>query len=465
VSDGRGPFLGGSARVVPAARLRGALRLPGDKSIGHRALLFAAMGQGAATIDIDRPGADVQSTASALAALGALIGDEAGPDETRRYTIGGGGTAGAARLPGEGGESLDCGNAGTGMRLLAGALAGRPAAATLQGDASLSSRPMERVAAPLRAMGATVETTDGHAPVRVTGTRPLRALRHELPVASAQVLGAVTLAALAADGRTSVDVPGPTRDHTERMLAWLGAPVRRQGLRTLVDGPAGFRARSMAVPGDPSSAAFWLAAAAIHPDAQLVLRGVALNPSRLAVVAALHEMGADIEVNPDAAPGADGGHAPATGPEPVGDLVVRGGRPLRAIELVGDRVADLIDELPLLAVVMAAADGTSEVRDARELRVKESDRIALVVAGLRAVGADAEELPDGWRVRRGQPREAAIETRGDHRIAMAFAIGALAGVASSVVIDHAECTGVSYPGFWDDLARVSDAPALATAAI
>jgi 3-phosphoshikimate 1-carboxyvinyltransferase len=144
---------------------------------------------------------------------------------------------------------------------------------------------------------------------------------------------------------------------------------------------------------------------------------------------------------------------------------VRGGRPLRAIELVGDRVADLIDELPLLAVVMAAADGTSEVRDARELRVKESDRIALVVAGLRAVGADAEELPDGWRVRRGQPREAAIETRGDHRIAMAFAIGALAGVASSVVIDHAECTGVSYPGFWDDLARVSDAPALATAAI
>ena len=421
--------------------------MPGDKSIAHRALLFNAMGEGEAAVLVRHPGADVRSTVGALRTLGALTAATSEEVGLIRFRVRGGGTARTAILPGTGGEQLDCGNSGTSMRLLAGALAGRAAGVELGGDESLSRRPMERVAGPLRAMGADIITTDGHSPLRITGRRPLRALEHVLPVASAQVLGAVSLAALAADGRTVVETPGPTRDHTERLLGWLGAPIARDGLRTTIDGPAGFRARSLDVPGDISSAAFWLAAAALHPDAELRIRDVGLNPSRLAVIDVLLEMGAGIEVEAGA----------PTGPEPVGDLLVRGGRPLHGIHLTGPRVAELIDELPLLAVVMAAADGPSELRDAAELRVKESDRISLVVAGLRAIGADADELPDGWTVSRGHPRHADIVTAGDHRIAMAFAIAAVTGVATSVSIDDPACADVSYPGFWDDLASVSDA--------
>lgn len=443
----------GSISVSPAERLRGELRLPGDKSIGHRALLFNALGHGEAIVTIRRPGGDVRSTAGALGALGALVATEPLGEDVARFTIRGGGTLVGASLPGTGGEHLDCGNSGTSMRLLCGALSGRSASATLSGDASLSRRPMERVAAPLRSMGATLTTTDGHAPITVEGRRPLQARHHSLPVASAQVLGSVTLAALAAAGTTTIETPGPTRDHTERLLGWLGAPVARAGMRTMIEGPAGFRARSLDVPGDLSSAAFWLAAAAIHPDAELRLRGVALNPSRLAIVDVMREMGADITVEQGA----------PSGPEPVGDLLVRGGRPLRAIVLSGPRVAALIDELPLLAVVMAAADGVSELRDARELRVKESDRIALVVEGLRAIGAEANELPDGWRVARGTPCHGDIVTEGDHRIAMAFAIAALTGVADGVTIDHRASADVSYPGFWDDLARLAGSGSLSPA--
>jgi 3-phosphoshikimate 1-carboxyvinyltransferase len=443
----------GPARIAPAERMRGELRLPGDKSIAHRALLFDALATGEAVVTIPTPGADVRSTAGALEALGGLVGEELLSDGRRRYRVRGGGTLGSARLPGQGGEVLDCGNSGTSMRLLQGALAGRPAEATLTGDASLSLRPMERVAEPLRRMGVTVDTTDGHAPVRIRGGQGLAALQHDLPVASAQVLGAVTLAALAADGETTIMVPGPTRDHSERLLGWLGAPVTRDGLATRIVGRAGFRARDIEVPGDISSAAFWLAAGALHPDSDLRIRHVGLNPSRMGIVEVLREMGADIEVIP----------GDPSGPEPVGDLVVRGGAPLRGTRIAGPRTADLIDELPMLAVVMAAASGPSEVRDAAELRVKESDRVALVVAGLRSIGVDAEELPDGWRVtpasRRGRPVGAPIETRGDHRIAMAFAIAAATGVAEGAVIDDPACASVSYGTFWADLAAVSDSPA------
>lgn len=443
----------GRASVTPADRLRGELRLPGDKSIAHRALLFDAMGSGEATVTIPSPGADVRSTAGAIATLGGLQDEASLGGGLVRYRIRGGGSAGTARLPGVGDETLDCGNSGTSMRLLHGALAGRPGTATLIGDPSLSARPMERVAGPLREMGVVIETTDGHAPIAVTGSSLLRALEHELPVASAQVLGAVSLAALTADGETRITVPGPTRDHTERLLGWLGAPVRRDGLATRITGPAGFRARDIDVPGDLSSAAFWLAAAALHPDADLRIRDVGLNPSRLAIVDVLREMGADITVV----------RGDPTGPEPVGDLVARGGAPLRAIRIDGARTADLIDELPMLAVVMAVADGISEVRDAGELRVKESDRIALVVAGLRAIGVDATELPDGWRVTprsgRTRPTGSTIETRGDHRIAMAFAIAGTAGLAEGVVIDDPACVAVSYRTFWNDLATIADAPA------
>jgi 3-phosphoshikimate 1-carboxyvinyltransferase len=295
-------------------------------------------------------------------------------------------------------------------------------------------------------MGATVDTTEGHAPIRVHGTRLLRAMTHHLPVASAQVVGALALGALAAPGTTTIETPGPTRDHTERLLGWLGAPIARVDHRTIVEGPAGFRARSIEVPGDPSSAAFWLVAAALHPAGRLRLRHVALNPTRRAVVDVLREMGCAIEVVPD---------PPGTHPEPTGDLLVTGGRPLSAIRLGGPRVAELIDELPVLAIAMAGAAGVSEVQDASELRVKESDRIALVVEGLRAIGAEAEELPDGWRVAAGQPRDASVVTAGDHRIAMAFALAAVAGVAGEVTLDDPDCVDVSYAGFWEDLEQVA----------
>lgn len=439
--------VGSDGEVAPARTLAGALHLPSDKSISHRALIFSAMAAGEASVTIRHPGADVLSTLGVLEVLGAVRTVEHSADGEVRVAIRGGGQADAAGLPGAGGEALDCGNSGTTMRLMVGALAGRPASAILSGDASLSRRPMERVATPMRAMGAEVATIDGHAPVAVTGTRPLRALEHVLPVASAQVLGSIVLGALAAEGTTTITVPGPTRDHTERMLGWLGAPVRRDGLVTTVHGRAGFAARDIRVPGDISAAAAWLVAGALHPGAELRLEGVGLNPSRLAIVDVLREMGADIEVSLDPDPDA--------GPEPVGRISVRGGQPLRAISIRGARVADLIDELPLLGVAMAGADGQSELRDAGELRVKESDRIALVAAGLAAIGADVEELPDGWHIRRGSPRGTSIQTGGDHRIAMAFAIAALAGVAGPVTIDEPDCVAVSYPGFWDHLAGVA----------
>jgi 3-phosphoshikimate 1-carboxyvinyltransferase len=390
--------------------------------------------------------------AAALRSLGGVTDLATGADGVTVATVRGGGAPGAACLPGAGGETLDCGNAGTAMRLLAGALAGRPAPVTLIGDASLSSRPMERVATPLREVGAIVETTDGHAPLHIVGRRPLQARAHRPAVASAQVVGALTLAALAADGRTTIEVPGPTRDHTERMLGWLGAPVRREGRVTIIDGPAGYAARSLTVPGDISSAAAWLVAGALHPEAEIRLAGVGLNPSRVGIVDVLREMGADIEVTPD---GREGAGDEADHPEPVGTVTVRGGRQLQGITISGARVADVIDELPLIGVAMAAADGRSELRDAAELRVKESDRIALVVSHLASIGARVEERPDGWLVERGRPRQAAIRTHGDHRIAMAFAIAALTGVAGTVSIDDPACAAVSYPSFWTDLETLS----------
>ncbi len=416
------------------------------------------MATGEAEVTLRRPGADVLSTIAVLRALGAVTGAEE-QDGSAQVSVRGGGLHDAARLPVGGGERLDCGNSGTTMRLLCGALAGRAAEATaglgreaaaIVGDGSLSSRPMERVAAPLRAMGADVVTTEGHAPVHVRGHRPLRAIHHELPVASAQVVGAITLAALAAEGTTTIDTPAETRDHTERLLAWLSAPVRREGTRTTIQGPAGMRARSITVPGDLSSAAAWLVAATLHPDAELRLVEVALNPSRMAIVDVLREMGAAVEALPNA--------SPDDSPEPAGDLVVRSAATLRPIRLSGDRVASLIDELPLIAVAMSSPDGVSELRDAGELRVKESDRIRQVVRHLVAMGVDAEELPDGWRITGGRPTRPSplvVETDGDHRIGICFAIAALAGISGDAHIDDPACIDVSYRGFWDDLEAVS----------
>lgn len=432
------------------SQLRGTIHLPADKSIAHRALLLAAMGYGTATITIYRPGADVRSTAAAMASLGlATISDDGA---TMRVEITGGGTPAAAGLPGSDEVTLDCGNSGTLMRLLAGAATTRPGRTILIGDESLSIRPMERVAAPLREMGADVSTSAGGLPpVIIDGTATLAAGRHALPVASAQVLGAIILAALPVPGITEIEVPGPTRDHTERMLSWLGVDIARDGLVTRLTGPAAWAARDLEVPADPSGAAFWLVAGAIHPDAQIRLAGVGLNPTRLGVVRILERMGARIASQ----------RSLLAGPEPAGDLIVHTAPSgLQAIDLTAADVADVIDELPVLAIAMAAAEGVSTVSGAGELRVKESDRIALVVAGLQAIGVDATETPDGWRIvgrpPRGataqEPTDALIRTAGDHRITMAFAIADLVRVGErGCTVDDPECAAVSYPSFWTDL--------------
>jgi 3-phosphoshikimate 1-carboxyvinyltransferase len=426
----------GPHAIRPAPRLHGALRLPSDKSIAHRALLANALADGTAELRLNRPGRDVWSTIGSLRALGVQLEILDGQPTVVHIR------GGELRAPD---RPLDCGNSGSTMRLLAGALAGQPLAAILDGDASLRRRPMERLAAPLNAMGAQVETEDGHAPLRMRGRTSLTALEHQLPVPSAQLLGAIAFAALAADGVTRIHSPSAVRDHTERLLAWLGAEIAGDGPTTTVRGPARLTARSLDVPGDTSSAAAWLVAGALHPDAELRLEGVCLNPTRLAIVDILRAMGAQIEVHEVA----------SDGPEPVGEMRVRGGGQLHAIQLGADDVPGLIDELPLLAVAMAAADGASELRGAVELRVKESDRISVVVVGLAAIGAKVEELPDGWRVRRGEPRDADISTYGDHRVAIAFALAGATGVAASVHLDDAECVAVSYPGFFDDLTALT----------
>ena len=404
--------------------------MPADKSIAHRALIFGALSGGPTTVTMRSPGRDVLSTIACVRALGVSVEQTAD-----RYRISGRPSRNAV---------LDCGNSGTTMRLLAGVVAGQPLTVTLEGDASLRARPMERVAALLRAAGADVTTTDGHAPMTVIGRAALRPATHRLPVPSAQLLGAAVLAGMSAKGETTVETPGPTRDHTERMLANLGVPIHRDGRMTSVIGPARPRPFEIEVPGDPSAASAWLVAAALHPDAELTMVHVGLNPTRLALVGLLQRMGVQIETRV----------SDVSGPEPIGEITVRGGHPLRPVNIGGGEVAEVIDELPLVAVAMASVEEPSEVRDAGELRVKETDRIAAVVAGLEAIGADVEELPDGWRVRRGSPRNARIVTHGDHRIAIAFAIAGLTGVASSVELDDPDCVAVSYPEFWQDLAAV-----------
>ena len=419
------------AIVTPTVRLRGRLRMPSDKSIAHRALILAALSGGPSTVALDRPGRDVLSTVACLRALGVRATDDRG-----RWTVAG--------LPSSD-ATLDCGNSGTTMRLLAGAVAGFPLRVTVDGDESLRARPMERVATLLRDAGADVTTSDGYPPLSVGGTRPLRAVDHHLPVASAQLIGAAAMAALTAEGETRIESPGPTRDHTERLLAWVGVPARREGSVTTVVGPATIRPFDLEVPGDPSSAAAWLVAGALHRRADLVIEGVGLNPTRLAVVDVLRRMGADVTAEVTS----------TAGPEPLGDLRVRGGRGLRATVVGRDEASAVIDELPLLAVAMAAAEGRSEVRGAGELRVKESDRIGAVAAALRAIGAVVEERADGWAIERGNPRVARIETRGDHRVAMAMAVAAATGVAEGVELDDSRCVDVSYPGFFDDLEAVT----------
>jgi 3-phosphoshikimate 1-carboxyvinyltransferase len=413
------------ARVRPARRLEGEVRVPGDKSISHRALLLNAVADGEAQVSGLSAGADVASTATCLRALGVTIEDG---------RVAGLGLDGLREPAGP----LDCGNSGTTMRLLAGLLARRPFSVTLVGDESLSRRPMERVAAPLRLMGALAETD----PLRVGGRRPLRGVTYESPVASAQVKSAVLLAGLSADGSTRVVEPAPTRDHTERMLAAMGAPVQVAGRSVAVTGTvSALRPLDVAVPGDLSAAAFWLVAAGLHGAARLRLPGVGVNPTRAALLDLLDLAGVRVVRVRQRLEGA----------EPVADLEVGTAAAGRAFEVSGGRAAELIDELPVLAVAAALLPGTSRITGAGELRVKESDRLAAMTAGLSAMGADVTELPDGWEVRGPRHLEGArVASEGDHRVAMALAVAGLLADGETEIED-AECVDISYPGFWDTL--------------
>ncbi len=410
--------------VSSPRRLAGQVRLPGDKSISHRALILNAVAAGEAEVRGLSQGADVASTAACLRALGVSV-------EGARVV--GVGLAGLTRPA----DPLDCGNSGTTMRLLAGLLAGQPFASTLVGDGSLARRPMERVAEPLRRMGAAVTTS----PLRVGGRAPLRGIEHVSPVASAQVKSALLLAGLYAEGETRVREPSVSRNHTELMLAAMGAPVDADGGSVAVRAPRMLTPLNLSVPGDLSAAAFWLVAAGLHRDASVRLPGVGVNPTRTALLQVLAGIGVPIRRSAERRQGC----------ELVADLEVGSLREARPLVVAGEAAAGLIDELPVLAVAACLLPGVSRITGAGELRVKESDRVAAMADGLSAMGADLRQLADGWEIRGGRRLEGArVDARGDHRVAMALAVaGTLA--AGTTEIDGAECVAISYPDFWDTL--------------
>jgi 3-phosphoshikimate 1-carboxyvinyltransferase len=417
-------------RVQPARRFGGRLRVPGDKSISHRYALLAALSEGRSVLDGFAPGADARATCACLGALGVEI-RTAGST----VTIIGRGPGGLCSPDGP----LDARNSGTTARLLAGLLAGLPLSATLVGDPSLSRRPMERVAAPLRRMGARLRLQDGHLPMEVEG-RTLDGVDFTPEVPSAQVKSAVLLAGLHARGTTRVTEPKPTRNHTELALRRFGASIAQEGPSIVLAGGSRLRAVEAAIPGDLSSAAFWLVAAAGLPGAEVEVEGVGLNPTRSALLGVLRRAGADVEVRPVPA---------GAGDEPSGSVRVRG-RGVGPVTILPGEVPGLIDEIPALAA-LATFRGSLVVRGASELRVKESDRITAVVAGLAALGAEVEEWSDGFAVRGGRPlRGGTADAAGDHRLAMAFAVAAL-GAEGPSEIRGAGAVDVSYPGFFDTL--------------
>ena len=441
---------GDDALVVrPAARLRGRPALPGDKSISHRALLLALLAEGESRIGAAGDGADIRSTARTVAALGAVVERLAEHAWRVDYrVVSPGGTA--LREP-EG--ILDCGNSGTTTRLLAGLLAGRPLFAVLDGDPSLRRRPMGRVVEPLAAMGATFAGRQGATllPLAITGRGRLSPITYDTPVPSAQVKSAILLAGLAADGETVVSEAVATRDHTERMLRARGVAVAEAtdaGGRHVVrlGGPAVVRAVAETVPSDPSGAAFWMVAAAIHPDAELHLDEVSTNPTRRTIIDILRRMGADIEEHDRPAPGGQDG-------EPLADLVVRSSE-LRAVDLSPADVAAAIDEIPILALAATAAVGTTRIRGAGELRHKESDRIAGIAQGLTALGARVRVTGDDIEIEGGtRLRGALTETHDDHRLAMTFAVAGLIAEGETIV-RRPGSAAISYPGFFRELEGV-----------
>ena len=413
--------------VRPARSVQGELRVPGDKSISHRSLMLGAIAQGATSVNGFLASEDCLATLAALGALGVKV-ERPGETRVRVHGVGRDGLSGAD-------SALDMGNAGTAIRLLMGLLAGQRFDSTLVGDASLMRRPMERVAAPLRSMGARIDTDGGRPPVRVHGGATLAAIDYVLPMASAQVKSALLLAALYAHGTTSVTEPAPTRDHTERMLRGFGVRVGCEGARVSLAGGQRLTGCDIEVPGDFSSAAFFIVAGCLAAHQGLTICNVGVNPTRTGLLQLLRLMGADVTV-----------HAHRTGaPEPVADIHVRAGA-LRGIRVPQDLVALAIDEFPVFFIAAAAASGQTLVSGAAELRVKESDRLAVMAAGLTTLGIECELAADGLAIQGGAMHGGRIDSHGDHRIAMAFAIASL--VASEPIeIDDVANVATSFPGF------------------
>ena len=440
-------------KIKPVNCLKGEINLPGDKSISHRAAIFAALAEGETRIENFASSADCASTLDCLENLGVEI-----ERENSTVVIKGVGKTGFTKPE----KELDCGNSGTTMRLLAGVLAGQNFDSVLVGDESLNQRPMKRIMLPLAEMGAKIEAADNHAPLKIYDVNPLRAINYDLPVASAQVKSCVLLGGLNADGITTVNSPKakiriPTsRNHTELMLKFFGAEIEETFIedgdefihRVSIDGTSKLTAKDFEVPSDVSSAAFFLVAGSVLKDSEIVLKNVGLNETRTAIVEVLRNFGADIEVL----------NSREVCGETVGDLRVRGSENLAPkIEsnlISGETVAALIDEIPILAVFGSQLENGLEVRNAEELRVKESDRIKSVVENLRRMNAAVEEFPDGFKVEKSQLKGAKVDSFGDHRIAMAFAVAALSATGETEIID-ADCAKVSFPEFFDVLADIT----------
>ncbi len=427
--------------VSPALTVSGGLRVPGDKSISHRYALLASIAGGRSTIAHYAPGADCASTLACVGALGAIVSrtPSARAEEPALVTIEGRGVRGLRAASGD----LDCGNSGSTMRLLAGVVAAHPFLSTLIGDASLSRRPMKRIIGPLTDMGAVVSAAPGdRPPVRIQGG-DLNGIRFRPDTPSAQVKSAVLLAGLQARGETSVLEPASTRDHTERALAAFGATIQVAGRLITLAGGQHLTGCALTVPGDISSAAFMAVAAAAMPGSDVSISHVGLNPSRSALLDVLKRFGAEIDVTVE----------DQWNGEPVGRLRIRHGR-MTDLVITPDEVPEVIDELPVLAT-LGTFGGSVTVSGAGELRVKESDRIAELVAGLRAMGADADERPDGFQVRSGRRLTGGtVHAKHDHRLAMAFAIAAL-GASGPTLIEGADAVAVSYPAFFEDLDRLA----------
>lgn len=421
--------------------LRGEITVPGDKSISHRSVMFGSLAEGTTEISGFLKGADCLATIDCFSRMGISI-----ENQGNQILVHGRGLHGLTRPD----TILDCQNSGTTTRLISGILSGQSFDAILTGDASIQKRPMNRIITPLTQMGASIESISGNgcAPLHITGS-PLHGIHYLSPVASAQVKSAILLAGLYAEGETRVTEPYVSRDHSERMLASFGADIHTEETTAILKPAARLTARKIAIPGDISSAAFFLAAGLIVPGSELLIRHVGINPTRDGILKVAEQMGGDVTLlniqNEDG--------------EPTADLLVRSSS-LHGTVIEGAVIPTLIDELPVLAAMACYAEGTTIIRDAAELKVKESNRIAVMVRNLNAMGAQAEETDDGMIIRGGRPLHGAvIDPQGDHRIAMTFAVAAL-GAEGETEIRDAGCVAISYPDFYRDLQSLSDTPCI-----